>query len=75
MGLGPGWSCIDHRNTVRIIIEQSVECNTHLWLIFIDFERVFDTVSHESVKCALINKGIPGEKGNLVKELYNNTEF
>ena len=43
-GFRPGSSCVDHINTQRIIIEKSAECRSDLHLIFVDFEKAFDSV-------------------------------
>ena len=37
-GFRPGSSCVDHINTLRIIIEQSTEYCSDLHLVFVDFE-------------------------------------
>ncbi|VDO99078.1 unnamed protein product [Schistosoma curassoni] len=36
-------SCIDHIATIRIIVEQSVEWNSSLYINFIDYEKVSDS--------------------------------
>ena len=39
-----GSSCIDHLNMLSIIIEQSAEYRPDLHLVFVDFEKAFDSV-------------------------------
>lgn len=41
-------SCTDHIATLRIIVEQSIEWQSNLYLNFIDFQRAFDSVHRES---------------------------
>ena len=43
----PGSSCVDHINTLRLIIEQSAEYHSDLHLVFVDFENSFDSVDRE----------------------------
>ena len=42
-------SCTDHIATLRIIIEQSLEWNSALYVNFIDFEKAFDSVGRETL--------------------------
>jgi hypothetical protein len=69
-GFRPGRSCIDHINTLRVIIEQSEELQTPLYLLFVDFERAFDTLDHERMWTILECYGIPTKVLNIVKGLY-----
>ena len=41
-----GRSCIDHIDTLRIIIEQSVEMRFPLYLLFVDYEKEFDLTNN-----------------------------
>ena len=59
-------------NSLRIIIEQSVEWRTPLYCIFIDFSRAFDTLHHEAIWTALQCKGIPEEMIDIIRGLYRN---
>jgi len=38
-------SCIDQINTLRVIIEQSVEFQSLLYMLFVDYQRAFDSLS------------------------------
>ena len=40
-------SCCDQITTLRIIIEQSHERNTGLYMVFVDFEKAFDSIEHK----------------------------
>jgi hypothetical protein len=42
-------SCTDHIATVRIIIEQSLEWQTPLYSVFIDFQKAFDNVNRDVI--------------------------
>ena len=71
-GFRYGRSCVDHINSLRIIIEQSVELQSPLYLLFVDFERAFDTLSHSRMWTILENYGIPTKIINLIQDLYRN---
>ena len=40
----PGSNCVEHINTLRLIIEQSAEYRSDFHLIFVDFEKDFDSL-------------------------------
>ena len=41
--------CIDNSNTLRQIVEQSVEWNSPLYALFIDFQRAFDALDRRAI--------------------------
>jgi hypothetical protein len=41
--------CVDYINTLRIIIEQGNELNERLYLVFIDFEKAFDSANTDKI--------------------------
>ncbi|XP_030762005.1 uncharacterized protein LOC115886842 [Sitophilus oryzae] len=55
----PQRSCIDQINTLRIIIEQSQEFRSPLYMVLVDFQRAFDTIKHIAIWKALREKGVP----------------
>ena len=63
-------SCIDQIATLRIIIEQSIEWQSPLFLNFIDFRQAFDSVDRETIWKLLRHYGIPGVFINLIQQLY-----
>lgn len=69
-GFLPHKSCIDQINTLRILIEQSVEFNTSLYITFIDFEKAFDALKREFIWNALEARGIPDKIIKLIKNSY-----
>lgn len=72
-GFRPHRSCTDHINSLRIIVEQSVEWRSPLYLVFIDFAKAFDTLHHQAIWHALQCKGIPPELIDRIKALYQNS--
>ena len=68
-GFRPGSSCIDHINT--LIIEQSAEYRSDLHLIFVAFEKAFDSVDREVLWMALSRRRIPNKIVSVIKSTYN----
>jgi hypothetical protein len=57
--------------SLRIIVEQSMEYQSPLYLLFVDYERAFDSIDRKCMWTALTNKGLPHKFVNLIKEGYN----
>jgi hypothetical protein len=70
-GFRPNHSYVDQINSVRIIIEQAVEWQSPLYLTFIDYEKVCDSVDRECIWIALREIGLPVKIVNIIKEGYN----
>lgn len=64
-------SCIDQINTLRIIIEQFNEYNAGLCLLFVDFEKAFDSLERNTMWRALQKYGIPMKIGKIIKQTYD----
>lgn len=47
-------SLVDHINIIRIIIEQSLEMRTPLYFTCLDFQKAFDTLSHNAIWTSLM---------------------
>jgi len=69
-GFRCGQSCVDHINTLRIILEQSTEYNAQVHLMFVDFEKAFDRVNQEYIWRSLGRRGIPEKIINVIKASY-----
>ena len=63
-------SCTDHIATLRIIVEQSLELNSSLYVNFIDYEKAFDSVDRETLWKLLKHYGIPGKIITLIQRTY-----
>lgn len=59
-------SCTDQIATLRIIIEQSLEWQSTLYLNFIDFEKAFDSVDRKVIWKLLQHYGTPPTFINLI---------
>ena len=72
-GFRAGRSCTDQIATLRIIIEQSLEWQSPLYINFVDFRKAFDTVDRATIWRILRHYGIPQKIVNLIRSLYENT--
>ena len=52
-------SCTDQIATLRIIVEQSLEWNSPLYINFIDYEKAFDSVDRNTLWKLLRHYGVP----------------
>ena len=52
-------SCTDHIATLRIIIEQSLEWETPLYSVFVDFQKAFDSVDRDVIWRLMQHYGFP----------------
>lgn len=69
-GFRAGHSCTDHINTIRILIDQSLEYQAPLQLLFIDYERAFDSINREYIWAVLKNRGLPSKIIKLIRAGY-----
>ena len=65
-----GFCTEDHLLSTTLLLEQCSEWNIDVWLGFVDFEKAFDTVEHNSLWEALVDLGIQPAYVNLLKILY-----
>jgi hypothetical protein len=63
-------SCIDQINTLRVIIEQSVELQSPLYMLFVDYQRAFDSLDRAWIWDELKFRGLPSKFINIIKEGY-----
>ena len=63
-------SCTDQIATLRIIVEQSIEWNSSLYIIFVDYERAFDSLDRETLWKILRHYGVPMKLVNMIKNSY-----
>jgi hypothetical protein len=69
-GFRAGFSCEDHLLTLVLLYEKLTEKNLDLWMAAIDFEKAFDSVSHESIWRALETQHVPLEYIDSLARLY-----
>jgi len=63
-------SCVDQIATLRIIVEQSLEWNTSLYINFVDYEKAFDSVDRNTMWKLLRHYGVPGKLVTLIRNSY-----
>ena len=74
-GFRKGKSCIDHIFVLRQIQEQSHEWNSSFYVVFVDFEKAFDSLHRPSLWKILRHHGIPQKLANIIHALYENFKF
>jgi hypothetical protein len=70
-GFRPNRSCVDRINSLSAIIEQSLEFQYPLYLLFVDYCRAFDSVQRECIWKVLEERDLIKEFITLVKEGHN----
>ena len=56
---GKARSCCDQAATLRIIVEQTLERNTGLYMVFVDFEEAFDSIDRNVLWKIFRHFGVP----------------
>ncbi|KAL1446569.1 hypothetical protein WDU94_003622 [Cyamophila willieti] len=72
MGFRAGKGCRDGITALRVMLERSVEMKVDVFLAFVDFEKAFDNLKHESLKDILEEIDIPKAELRLIENLYWN---
>ncbi|KAK4471060.1 hypothetical protein MN116_000571 [Schistosoma mekongi] len=67
-------SCTDQIATLRIIVEQSIEWNSPLYINFIDYEKAFDSVDRRTLWKLLRHYGVPEKLVNIIRNSYDGTQ-
>ena len=62
--------CTDQVATLRIIVEQSLEWNSSLYVNFVDFLKAFDSLHRDTLWQLLRHYGIPAKLTRIIKESY-----
>ncbi|KAK2189686.1 hypothetical protein NP493_99g00005 [Ridgeia piscesae] len=63
-------SCTDQIATLRIIVEQSMEWNSSLYINFVNFEKVFDSLDRDTLWKLLQHYAIPDKLISLIRNSY-----
>ena len=63
-------SCTDHIATMRIIIEQSLEWQTPLYTVFVDFQKAFDSVDRDVIWRLMYHYGFPPKFVAIIQQFY-----
>lgn len=71
-GFRSGFSTIDHIQTLEQVIEKYNEFNRPLYLAFIDYNKAFDSISHNSLWTALKQFNVDQKYINILIYIYSN---
>ena len=63
-------SCADQIGSLRIIVEQSVDWNSTLYISFMDYEKAFDSVDRKILWKLLRHYGVPDKIISLTRCMY-----
>ena len=63
-------SCTDQIATQRIIVEQSMEWDSSLYINFVDYEKAFDSLDRDTLWKLLQHYGIPNKLISLIRNSY-----
>lgn len=63
-------SCTDQITTLWIILEQSLEWDSPLYVNFIDYEKAFDSVDRQTIWRLLRHYGVPAKITNIIRNSY-----
>ena len=72
-GFCQGRGCIDQIATLRIIVEQSLEFDSSLYINFVDYEKAFDSLDRDTLWKLLQHYGIPEKIITLIRNTYDGT--
>lgn len=71
-GFRSGYGTNDHLLVIKNLIEKSVEYNKPLALIFVDYEKAFDTINQQKMLTALTECRIDHRYTNIIQHIYQN---
>ena len=63
-------SCTDQIATLRIILEQSLEWNSPLYVNFVDYEKAFDSLDRQTLWRLLRHYGVPQKIVDIIRNSY-----
>ena len=63
-------SCTDKIATLRIIVEQSVEWDSSMYINFVDYENAFDSLDRDTLWKLLQHYEIPDKLISLIRNTY-----
>lgn len=73
-GFRPGRGTREQTFTLRNIIEQSLEWNVSLYLVFIDYMKAFDSIHQETLWKIMKLYGVPSKFIRLVRMFYTDVK-
>lgn len=71
-GFRSGYATNDHLLVTKVLVEKVVEYNKPLILIFVDYEKAFDSVDQDKIMAALADCRVDHRYAALIKNIYKN---
>ena len=62
--------CTDQIATLRVIVEQTIEWQSSLYVCFVDFEKAFDSIDRQTIWEIIRHYGVPEKIVNITRLLY-----
>ena len=59
---------------MKIIIEQSLEWQSPLYSVFVDFQKAFDSIDRETIRKLMQHYGFPPKFITIIQQLYENAK-
>lgn len=73
-GFRRGFSTVDHIHTLELIMEKYQEKQRTLYIAFIDYQKAFDTVIHNSIWESLKEQGVDETYIKIIQSIYKNNK-
>lgn len=71
-GFRRGFSTVDHIHSIEMVIEKFQEFKRPLYIVFIDYQKAFDTLLHSSIWEALLSQKVTLDIIEVLKNIYDN---
>ena len=70
-GFRAGYGTNDHLQVIKTLIEKSVEYNKPLVMVFVDYEKAFDSIRHNGMFNALADCRVDSRYSAILQHIYN----
>lgn len=72
-GFRRGFSTVDHIHSLEMLIEKYQEFKRPLYIVFIDYQKAFDSLFHSSIWETLLSQEVPLDYIKVLKNIYDNS--
>ena len=72
-GFRKSYSAIDHIQTISQVLEKTREYNLDIALLFVDFNKAFDSLYHQKIWETLAIQGVQKDIIKILEETYKNS--
>jgi hypothetical protein len=63
--------CLEHLAVLEAVLGEARALRGGVYLAFLDMAKAFDSVSHHSIRRAMVRKGVPGALIEVILSEYN----